>query len=345
MRIYWGWLLIAALAVGAAWSEPGRLDLYFIDVMGGGATLIVTPAGESILIDAGWDTDDNRDARRIFQALMDAGREQIDHCVITHWHRDHFGAIGALNRMTPIQSFYDKGLPETFADDPEHFPALREKYVTASRGQATELHAGDALPLEQAPGAPELTIVCVAVNRTVLASSPGQSLNPHCQACEMRGYDASDNANSIALWLSYGNFQCFLGGDLTWNVEAKLVCPFDILGEADLLPLDHHGFDSSNNPVLLQTLNPTVAVFCNGPEKGRAQAVMEQLHQVPDLKAVYQIHKSVQLGGPDPIADEFVANPSPEPGGRYLKASIAPDGNTFTMTLGGGEYPKTFECK
>jgi beta-lactamase superfamily II metal-dependent hydrolase len=69
--------------------ERSTLDLYFIDVEGGAATLIVTPAGESMLIDAGWDGFDGRDANRIQQAMRQAGVTTIDHLVVTHYHRDH----------------------------------------------------------------------------------------------------------------------------------------------------------------------------------------------------------------------------------------------------------------
>jgi competence protein ComEC len=64
------------------------LDIYFIDVEGGAATLIVTPTGESLLIDSGFPGD--RDAGRIAHvALAVAGLKQIDHYLTTHWHRDH----------------------------------------------------------------------------------------------------------------------------------------------------------------------------------------------------------------------------------------------------------------
>ena len=53
MRIRWSYALALSLlpaAVGAAPAQKG-LDFYFVDVEGGAATLIVTPAGESVLID------------------------------------------------------------------------------------------------------------------------------------------------------------------------------------------------------------------------------------------------------------------------------------------------------
>ena len=46
------------------------LDIYWVDVEGGGATLIVTPAGESILIDSG--NPGVRDSGRIHRAATNA---------------------------------------------------------------------------------------------------------------------------------------------------------------------------------------------------------------------------------------------------------------------------------
>src|SRR4051812_42906294 len=59
--------LLFFLATSAALAGPAdkRLDVYWIDVEGGAATLIVTPAGESLLIDAGF--PGLRDASRIYR--------------------------------------------------------------------------------------------------------------------------------------------------------------------------------------------------------------------------------------------------------------------------------------
>src|SRR5208283_5414173 len=75
-------------------SGPRPLDIYFIDVVGGAATLIVTPEKESILIDSGWPGFEDRDPRRIVHVLKDlAGCDHKDHLVTTHWHMDHFGGV------------------------------------------------------------------------------------------------------------------------------------------------------------------------------------------------------------------------------------------------------------
>ena len=100
---------IAGLVVGIALlSAQARrtLDIYVVDVEGGNATLFVTPAGESVLIDAGnGGAAAARDAGRIMEAIKDAGLTQIDHHITTHWHGDHFGALEELAKQIPIRAY------------------------------------------------------------------------------------------------------------------------------------------------------------------------------------------------------------------------------------------------
>src|SRR3954464_15391485 len=108
-------LALAAVALcGADAPKPvAGLEIYFIDVMGGAATLIVTPERESILIDSGWPGLEDRDPKRIVKALRErAGCDHLDHLITTHWHMDHFGGVGGLSRLIEIKHFWDRGLPE-----------------------------------------------------------------------------------------------------------------------------------------------------------------------------------------------------------------------------------------
>src|SRR5437867_768136 len=99
-------LLVSAVSLfsaGRTTAARRTLDIYFIDVEGGAATLIVTPAGEAVLIDAGWAGFDGRDAKRIQQAMQQAGMTAIDHLVATHYHVDHYGGIPELAALVPIK--------------------------------------------------------------------------------------------------------------------------------------------------------------------------------------------------------------------------------------------------
>ena len=68
MNIRWLFvpLIVLSFAVPARSEEaPRELSIIFIDTEGGAATLILTPAGESILIDCG--NPGSRDAERIHE--------------------------------------------------------------------------------------------------------------------------------------------------------------------------------------------------------------------------------------------------------------------------------------
>src|SRR2546425_12225200 len=79
------------------------LDIYFIDVEGGQSTLLVTPAGETLLIDTGYPGRDGRDPDRIMAAMRDANVPRIDYLLITHMHEDHNGGAAKLSRRHPVR--------------------------------------------------------------------------------------------------------------------------------------------------------------------------------------------------------------------------------------------------
>src|SRR5262249_51578478 len=135
-------LLLAPTVLPAA--EPARgLDIAFVDTEGGAATLIVTPAGESVLIDCG--NPGGRDAERIHKAAQKLGLKRIDHLVITHWHSDHYGGIARLTNLIPVMNYYDHGIPDMLAEDKKGFATLIGPYKEASKGKSKTLKAGDVL--------------------------------------------------------------------------------------------------------------------------------------------------------------------------------------------------------
>src|SRR6185436_5662101 len=111
-------LSLTLVASALAGPKDGRLDIYWIDVEGGAATLIVTPAGESVLIDTG--NPNRRDPDRIVKTLGEvAGMKQLDHVVITHYHGDHFGGAATLAELVPIKNLWDNGKFDGMPDQPD----------------------------------------------------------------------------------------------------------------------------------------------------------------------------------------------------------------------------------
>ena len=66
-----------------AFAQPRNLDIYWIDTEGGAATLIVTPSGQSLLVDTGNPGPNDRDPKRIFEMAKAAGLSKIDILLIT----------------------------------------------------------------------------------------------------------------------------------------------------------------------------------------------------------------------------------------------------------------------
>src|SRR3979490_926952 len=103
-------LSLGLFGVGAPGPvAPKALQIYFVDVEGGQATLFVTPEGKSLLIDTGWPDNNGRDADRIAAAAKDAKISKIDFVLITHYHDDHVGGAPQLAAKIPVGTFIDHG--------------------------------------------------------------------------------------------------------------------------------------------------------------------------------------------------------------------------------------------
>lgn len=340
-------LLVLGLGVlsspARADEQNGRLDIYFIDVEGGAATLFVTPTGESLLIDSGYPDNNGRDRDRILKVARDvAGRDHLDHAAVTHWHLDHYGNHAALSTEIKIRNFWDRGIPDALAED-KKFRDRIFAYRAATQNQSKTLKAGDPLPLKS--GKTPLSVKIVTASREVIPNS-GQP-NPFAKQHEPRARDASDNAASVSFLLKFGEFKFLCCGDLTWNVEAKLMTPNNPIGKVDLYMVTHHGLPTSNNPVLVRAIDPVVAVMCNGPTKGGHENTIATLRQCESLKNLYQLHRNVKLDEEKQTPIEFIANKGKTAGceGTWVKASVAPDGKSYTVQIGPDGRVRTYQTR
>jgi hypothetical protein len=343
------WGLMAGRAMAGAADH--RLDIYWNDVEGGGSTLIVTPAGQSILIDSG--NPGTRDAGRIHHtAAAVAGLTKIDYYITTHFHLDHYGGIAQLAALMPIGQVYDRGIPE---HDPDHSPsdALWLQMIGPYRAFAADgrnrVTPGLALPLRQAVNSPHCSLLCVASGGHFVDPPEGAPPNPLAGENSHLELSPTDNDLSSAWVLEFGAFRFWDGGDLTWNMEGALVAPVNRVGQVDVYQVDHHGLNVSNNPVLIHSLSPTVSVMNNGAEKGTAASTLAALGSSPGIQAMYQMHKNLRPGDPqDNTADAYIANFAHDPNHRdanYIKLSVDPAGTSYTILIPATGFSRTYKVR
>ena len=324
-------LLCACFAVAAvttaALGMPAtqELKVYFVDVEGGQATLFVTPAGQSLLIDTGWPGNNGRDADRIVAAAKDAGINKIDYVLITHFHDDHVGGLPQLTARIPVGTFIDHGDNREAGDAAtlRGWQAYQQLLATGKYKRLT-LKPGDKLPLKGLDGT-------VLSSDGALIASPlpgaGQQ-NGSCKESEQRGGDQTENPRSLGALLTFGKLKILDLGDLTWDKEMALMCPVNKIGKVDIYIVSHHGWQQSGSPALVHGIAPRVAIMDNGAKKGGSPSAWDIVKSSPHLEDLWQLHFSEEGGSARNVAAEFIANPEgPDDAGNYLELTAKTDGS------------------
>jgi competence protein ComEC len=320
--------LSLAYAASAPQTKPtGDLRIFFIDVEGGQATLFVTPAGQSLLIDTGWDGGDgrgSRDADRIVATAKKAGISKIDYVLITHFHEDHVGGAPQLADRIPIGTFIDHGENRESTDAPTmQVWQAYQKLLAAGKFQHITPKPGDALPIKGI----EATVIS-GDGATLAAPLPdaGQE-NPYCKGAEQFPEDQTENKRSLGTLITFGKLRILDLGDLTRDKEAELMCPVNKIGKIDIYIVSHHGWGQSSSPAFVYGLAPRVAIMDNGAKKGGTPSVLDIIRKSPGLENLWQVHFSDEGGAAHNVPEEFIANPQGTDAGNYLELIAHPNGS------------------
>jgi competence protein ComEC len=331
-----GLLLVLITGVTSATQARKTLDIYFVDVEGGQATLVVSPSGESMLIDAGYPGFEGRDADRIAAAAKQAGVTRIDYLVVTHYHRDHAGGVPPIAARLPVGTFVDYGANREAGSAAEVYAAYEP---VRAKGRHLQPKPGDTLPIKG------LTARVIASGGELLKTALNEpaAANPVCAQFKPRDPDPTENARSLGLVLELGRFRMLNLGDLTWNKEHDLVCPANLLGTVDVYLTTHHGLNSSGPAVVVHAVSPRVVVMNNGATKGGTSEALQIIRSSPGLEDVWQLHYAKNASAGENSADALIANPD-ESTAHWIKLSADADGS-FVVINGRNGHTKTYPAR
>lgn len=288
----------------SVFSSP--LKIHHINVGQGDATLIVSPTGVTMLIDAGNDGDGTS---KVLPYLAGQGVTYLNYIVNSHYHSDHLGgldevitAFGKLN----IGKIYDRGggyLPTSTAFT---------SYLSAAKatGKRDSVYLG--LVVDLGGG---VTMKCVA--------TAGKVLNYGAVA----GASGSENDLSVGWVLTDGTFQYFTGGDLGGENSsyADSETPLaSVVGDVDVLKVNHHGSAFSTNQTFVNALKPEAAVILVGDGNSYSHPVQSVLTRLANAKCyIYQTETGT--GGTIPAGKGAIANDN---------IVISTEGSSYTVSYG-----------
>ena len=216
-------------------APGGNLRIYALDVGQGDGLLVISPQGKTVLIDAG----PTAAGDEVVAALRNHGVKQLDLMIATHPHADHIGGMKKVFDTFRVKKLLDSGQTYGSATYEKLLLEIQENkvsYVKALRGQMIELDSG--------------------VKFEVL--SPGQKL-----ITDVRSGGSVQNANSVVLRLSYGNFAMLFTGDAEFETEAQLM-DSGVKLNAQVLKIGHHGSRHATSGKFLELVKPQVAVISDG---------------------------------------------------------------------------------
>jgi competence protein ComEC len=283
-------VIVAAAYVGHRWVLPwwrtqpppasgGELTVRVLDVgpINGDAILISSPAGKTVLIDAG----DTTKGKAVVEALKRYNIAQLDYFIATHPHPDHIGGSAEVFKAVKVLNVIDNGeKPTGFAPPAQPAPKKSVQSVAKKPVSLTKFYDDYKTAISTSGAHYETARVGAQYDLgggarfTILAPS-----DPFFTKEQMKSGGNEPNANSIIVRLDYGAFSMLLAGDAEEQTEHRLLTK-ELDLEAHVLKVGHHGSKYASSADFLKRVKPEIAIVSCGAwnRYGHpAQAVLDRL--------------------------------------------------------------------
>jgi competence protein ComEC len=270
-------------------ASGGELTIRILDVgpINGDAILISSPAGKTVLIDAG----DTAKGKAVVEALKRNNIQQLDYFIATHPHPDHIGGAAEVFKAVKVLNVIDNGQP----------PSVQGPVAAATpqKGAAAKKPAKPAKPAKPTK-ASSLTKFYDDYKAAVTSSGahyetarPGTKYDlgggalltilapsePFFTKDKMTTGGNETNANSIVARLYYGSFSMLLTGDAEDQTEHRLLTK-ELDLQSKVIKISHHGSKYASSGDFLNRVKPEVAIVSCGAwnRYGHpSQAVLDRL--------------------------------------------------------------------
>jgi competence protein ComEC len=362
-------LVMLAVLAGASGLRAQPATFYLVDIGHGNVAFVVSPSGETILLDCG----PSQALNRIHRFMEENGIKKIDYLIVSHFENDHMGAAAELSKRVPILNWVDHDESVTYgksdewwyqrrgpwkrpgmgAEDNRRFDAYKE---ARAKGRHIVVKPGDKVPVKG------LDVVVVTAGGKELAKPlPGAGQpNPFCSQVDKRAEDDAEDGQSVGIVVSGGKFRFIYLGDLTWNSSTRLFCPANKVGTVDAYLVTHHAQAMTNelgdyyaglsccSIAEVRALQPRVGLVSMGKEGHRYGTgdAMKTVRAAPGLD-LWQTEK-ITGGGEAGLnaPDDQIASIGGEPPAQvpFIKLAANPDGS-FQLTNSRNGFTKSYPAR
>ncbi|MCX5801858.1 MAG: T9SS type A sorting domain-containing protein [Candidatus Eisenbacteria bacterium] len=302
-RIFVVVLLVLWAPCALAALGNGKLQIHHVDVGQGDGALIISPLGQTVLVDDGTYTN----CSAFVNYVKGLGITSIDYHFASHYHSDHIGCLDDLLASSVVLNIagYDRGYSYTTTMYTAYVNALGSKRQTMAKNQVVTLDAGSANPVY---------IKCVDLNGAGVYSVTGSDENP----------------KTMVLKITYGNFDEVMGGDLTGSPAVEATVGPEV-GDVEVYKVHHHASATSSYDAWLNATTPEVAVISVGDGNSYGHptsAVLTRLHNHSVKTYWTETGAGVSpVSGWDKVGGTIIIQASPQPGAAYTVT-----GNGFVDT-------------